>query len=70
MLCRSSVLGRRGRGLFRGPAGRFSDAETARYTEWIANNRQLHRAVEQMREVAEQARGIILAAEQGRSSAP
>jgi|BarGraNGADG00212_2_1021979.scaffolds.fasta_scaffold48814_2 hypothetical protein len=49
---------------------RLSDAEAARYTEWIANDRQLHRTVEQMREVAEQARGIILAAEQGRSSAP
>lgn len=49
---------------------RLSDAEAARYTEWIANDRQLRRTVEQLREVAEQAREIILAAEQARGSAP
>lgn len=49
---------------------RLSNAEAARYTEWIANDRQLRRTLEQMREVAEQAREIILAAEQTRGSAP
>lgn len=49
---------------------RLSDAEAARYREWIANDRQLRRTVEQMREVAEEARGIILAAEQAGGSAP
>ena len=49
---------------------RLSDAEAARYTEWIANDRRLRRTVAQMREVAEQAREIILAAEQASGSAP
>jgi hypothetical protein len=49
---------------------RLSDAEAARYTEWIANDRRLRRTVEQMREVAERARAVILATEQARSSAP
>ena len=48
---------------------RLSAAEAARYREWIANDRQLRRIVAQMREVAEEAREIILAAEQARSSA-
>ena len=49
---------------------RLSDAEAARYTEWIANDRRLRRTVAQMREVAGQAREIILAAEQASGSAP
>jgi len=49
---------------------RLSDAEAARYTEWIANGRRLRRTVAQMRELAEQAREIILAAEQASGSAP
>ncbi len=49
---------------------RLSTAEATRYTEWIANDRLLRRTVEQMREVAELAREIILAAEQAESSAP
>lgn len=49
---------------------RLSDAEAARYREWIANDRQLRRTVAQMREVAAEAREIILAAEQARGSAP
>lgn len=49
---------------------RLSDAEAARYTEWIANDRRLRRTVAQMRELAEQARAIILAAEQASGSAP
>ena len=49
---------------------RLSDAEAARYTEWIANDRQLRRTVAQMRELAEQAREIILADEQASGSAP
>lgn len=48
---------------------RLSNAEAARYQEWIANDRRLRRTVEQMREVAEQAREIILAAEQAGVSA-
>lgn len=42
---------------------RLSDAEAARYQGWIANERELRRTVGQMREVAEQAREIIIAAE-------
>lgn len=49
---------------------RLGDAEAARYSEWIANDRRLRRTVAQMREVAGQAREVILAAEQARSSAP
>lgn len=49
---------------------RLSDAEAARYTEWIANDRRLRRTVAQMRELAEQVREIILAAEQASGSAP
>lgn len=49
---------------------RLSAAEAARYREWIANDRQLRRTVEQMRALAEQAREIVLAAEQASSSAP
>ena len=49
---------------------RLSDAEAARYREWIANDRRLRRTVEQMRQLAEQAREIILAADQARGSAP
>lgn len=49
---------------------RLSDAEAARYTEWIANDRRLRRTVAQLRELAEQAREIILAAEQASGSAP
>ena len=49
---------------------RLSDTEAARYTEWIANDRRLRRTVAQMREVAGQAREIILAAEQASGSAP
>ena len=49
---------------------RLSDAEAARYREWIANDRELRRTVAQMREVAAEAREIILAAEQARGSAP
>ena len=49
---------------------RLSDADAARYTEWIANDRRLRRTVAQMREVAGQAREIILAAEEARGSAP
>ena len=48
---------------------RLSDAEAARYQEWIANDRQLRRIVDQMRAVAGQAREIILAAEEARGSA-
>jgi len=47
-----------------------SDAEAARYTEWIANDRRLRRTVAQMREVAGQAREIILAADAAGNSAP
>ena len=49
---------------------RLSNAEAARYKEWIANDRQLRRTVKRMRELAEQAREIILAAEEARGSAP
>ena len=49
---------------------RLSSAEAARYQEWIANDRQLRRTVAQMRELAGQAREIILAAEQASGSAP
>jgi len=49
---------------------RLSTAEAARYTEWIANDRQLHRTVAEMRALAEKAREIILAAEQASGSAP
>lgn len=49
---------------------RLSSAEAARYTEWIANDRRLRRTLEQMREVAKEAREIILAAEQASGSAP
>ena len=42
---------------------RLSSAEAARYREWIANDRQLRRTVEEMRKLASQARAIILAAE-------
>ena len=49
---------------------RLSDAEAARYTEWIANDRRLRRTVKEMREVADRAREIILAAEQASGSAP
>jgi len=49
---------------------RLSTAEAARYREWIANDRRLRRTVEEMRAVAEQAREIILAAEEARGSAP
>ena len=49
---------------------RLGDAEAARYREWIANDRLLRRTVKQMREVAEQAREIILASEQASGSAP
>ena len=49
---------------------RLSNAEAARYTEWIANDRQLRRTLEQMRALADQAREIILAAEQASGSAP
>ena len=49
---------------------RLGTAEAARYREWIANDRLLRRTVKQMREVAEQAREIILAAEQASGSAP
>ena len=35
----------------------------ARYDEWIANDRRLRRTVKEMREVADRAREIILAAE-------
>jgi len=49
---------------------RLSNAEAARYKEWIANDRRLRRTVEQMREVDEQARGIILAVEQARGLSP
>jgi len=49
---------------------RLSDAEAARYTEWIANDRRLRRTVAQMREVAGQAREIILAADAAGNSAP
>lgn len=49
---------------------RLSDAEAARYTEWIANDRRLRRTVAQMRELAGQARESILAAEQPSGSAP
>lgn len=49
---------------------RLSDAEAARYAEWIANDRRLRRTVAQMRELAEQAREIIQAAEQASGSAP
>ena len=48
---------------------RLSNAEAARYEEWIANNRQLRRTVAQMRELAAQAREIILVAEQARGAA-
>ena len=48
---------------------RLSNAEAARHREWIANDRRLRRTVDQMREVAEQAREIILAAEQASGSA-
>ena len=49
---------------------RLSNAEALCYTEWIANDRRLRRTVAQMREVAGQAREIILAAEQASGSAP
>ena len=49
---------------------RLSAAQAARYTEWIANDRRLRRTVAQMRELAAQAREIILAAEQASGSAP
>lgn len=49
---------------------RLSTAEAARYQEWIANDRLLRRTMGQMRQVAEQAREIILAAEQARGSPP
>lgn len=49
---------------------RLSQAEAARYKQWIANDRELRRIVAQMREVAAQAREIILAAEQASGSAP
>jgi len=49
---------------------RLSTAEAARYTEWIANDRQLHRTVAEMRALAEKAREIILADEQASGSAP
>ena len=49
---------------------RLSSAEAARYREWIANDRQLRRTVEQMREVAGQAREIILAAEPAEPAEP
>lgn len=49
---------------------RLSAAEAARYTEWIANDRRLRRTVKEMREVADRAREIILAAEQASGSAP
>jgi len=60
-----------------GPQGRRADRHptaqhrrAARYTEWIANDRQLHRTVAEMRALAEKAREIILAAEQASGSAP
>ncbi len=49
---------------------RLSNAEAARYTEWIANDRRLRRTVKEMREVADRAREIVLAAEQASGSAP
>lgn len=49
---------------------RLSNAEALRYTEWIANDRRLRRTVAQLRALAEQAREIILAAEQTSGSAP
>ncbi len=49
---------------------RLSSAQAARYREWIANDRQLRRIVEQMREVAAEAREIILAGERAGGSAP
>lgn len=49
---------------------RLSTAETARYTEWIANDRRLRRTVERMRALAEQAREITLAAQRASGSAP
>jgi hypothetical protein len=42
---------------------RLSTAEAARYREWIANDRRLRRTLEEMRELARQAREIILAAD-------
>lgn len=49
---------------------RLSPAEAARYREWIANERRLRRTLAQMREVAGEAREMILAAEQASGSAP
>lgn len=49
---------------------RLSEAEAARYQGWIDNGRELRRTVAQMREVAEQAREIILASERAKGSLP
>jgi hypothetical protein len=49
---------------------RLSKAQAARYRLWIANDHHLRRIVEQMREVAAQARAIILAAEPVSGSGP
>jgi hypothetical protein len=49
---------------------RLSDAEAARYQGWIANERELRRIVGQMREVAEQAREIIIASDRAKGSQP
>jgi len=49
---------------------RLSPTEAALYQEWISNDRQLHRIVADMRKVAEEAKGLILAVTQTQKSPP
>ena len=49
---------------------RLSEREARLYMEWIANDRRLRAVVEQMRSVAEEARGLILAAEDEARASP
>jgi hypothetical protein len=47
---------------------RLSATEAALYQEWIANDRQLRRIVADMRKVADEAKALLLAAEQNSAS--
>lgn len=49
---------------------RLSSTEAALYRDWIANDRQLRRIVADMRKVADEAKGLVLALQQADTPAP